>query len=371
MKIAIFSDPHLGYARFEEDSYVQAENAIVSASEKADLILCAGDIFDIKIPKLETLKRAVEIFKKASIPVIAIHGNHERRSKEMTNPAQLLSASTGIVLIHANDEIFEKNGERIQVFGMGSVPEEYAQEALRQSLSRFSADGSAFKILMLHQSIKELIPNAKEEISLEYLETLPFDLIVNGHIHEKISKLGGKFIIPGSTVITQLKKEQMEKRGYYLFDTKTKQNDFIEIKSREFFYEELHFKEGEPGQIRDSVREKVLAIRKEHPGSIVAIKLFGSLKPGIAGADIKLEKFDERIFIDNNLDSENLAAKLEKIRNLRAENMTVKDLALKELDKKTSGKITMFKSTEIFESLVEGVDETITYLENTNKKSNK
>ena len=69
MKIAIFSDPHLGYARFEEDSYQQAEAAIVSASRKADLILCAGDIFDIKIPKLETIKRAVEIFKKATIPI--------------------------------------------------------------------------------------------------------------------------------------------------------------------------------------------------------------------------------------------------------------------------------------------------------------
>ena len=163
----------------------------------------------------------------------------------------------------------------------------------------------------------------------------------------------------------------MDKRGYFLFDTRTRKNDFVEIKSREFFYEELVFKDAEPSQIRDSIREKVLSVRKEHPDSIIAIKLTGNLKSGIASGDIKLERFDERIFIDNNMDSENLAAKLEKIRNMRAENMTVKDLALKELDRKTSGKITMFKSTEIFESLVEGVEETITYLENTNKKASK
>src|SRR4030095_17193485 len=120
MKIAIFSDPHLGYARFEEDSYIQAERAIESASEKADLILCAGDIFDIKIPKLETLKRAVDIFRKAKVPVYAIHGNHERRARDMTNPAQLLAASTGMRLLHGESAVFEKNGEKGQVLGVGS-----------------------------------------------------------------------------------------------------------------------------------------------------------------------------------------------------------------------------------------------------------
>ena len=157
MKIAIFSDPHLGYNRFEEDSYIQAERVIVSASESSDIIICAGDIFDIKVPKLETLKRAVDIFNKATIPVFAIYGNHERRTKDLVNPAQLLASAAKVRLLHGEAAKYEKNGEKIEMFGMGSVPEEYAREALSRVMQRYSPDKEAFRILILHQSIQEVM----------------------------------------------------------------------------------------------------------------------------------------------------------------------------------------------------------------------
>ena len=262
MKIAIFSDPHLGYNRFEEDSYIQAERVIMDASVKADVILCAGDIFDIKIPKLETIKRAIEIFKKAKIPIYAIHGNHERRAKEMVNPAQILASGTHMQLLHGSEAIFEKNEEKIQIFGLGSVPEEYAETALKSVIQKF--DKKNFSILMLHQSIRELIPGGSDELSLEYLETLPFDLIINGHIHETISKLDGRFLIPGSTVITQLKKDETAPKGYYLYDTKTKKPEFIQVETRKFFYEEFVFNDAGEMEIREQIRKKVDTHRASH-----------------------------------------------------------------------------------------------------------
>jgi DNA repair exonuclease SbcCD nuclease subunit len=368
MKIAIFSDPHLGYARFEEDSYIQAERAIASASEKADLILCAGDIFDTKIPKLETLKRAVEMFAKARVPVFAIHGNHERRAKDMTNPVQLLSAGTKVRLLHGEAAIHEKDGEKVQVFGMGSVPEEYAEQALKTTMERFRKEDGAFAILMIHQSIKELIPGGDDELSLDYLEALPFDLIVNGHIHETSTKLGGRFIIPGSTVITQLKKDEMADKGYFLYDTKTKKAEFVKIQSRPFFYEELEFKGAGEMDIRERIREKVKEIRTKHPDSVIAIKIDGTLKEGLSGSDIKVDDY-EHVFIENRLNVGSLTAKLEKIRSSREANLSLRDMAVKELKTKTEGKIDRFDSTELFEKLVVGPDETMEYLEK--KKSEK
>ncbi|MBU0532997.1 metallophosphoesterase [Candidatus Micrarchaeota archaeon] len=363
MKIAIFSDPHLGYHRFEEDSYIQAERTIVDATEKADLILCGGDIFDTKVPKLETLKRAVEIFNKSKIPIFAIFGNHERRAKEFVNPAQLLAASTGIKLLHGETAVFEKNGEKILIFGVGSVPEEYATEAIRKTVNeRFKKEENAFSILMMHQSIKELIPGAEEEVSLEFLETLPFDLIVNGHLHETVAKLDGKFLIPGSTVITQLKKNEMANKGYYLYDTVEDKAEFIEIETRKFFYEELDFKDAGEREINEKVKEKIEGIRKEYPEALIAIKLNGNLKEGISGSDIKIDEY-ENTFIENRLNVESLGAKLEMIRNSRQENLSVRDLALKELKAKTEGKINLFDSAEIFEKLILGTDETLEYLE--------
>ncbi len=362
MKIAIIADHHLGYQRFEEDSYAQTEQAIILASEQADLIICAGDIFDTKIPKLETLKRAVDIFKKAKIPIFAIHGNHERRSKEMTNPVQLLAASTNITLLHGESKLFEKNGEKIQIFGIGSVPEEYAAIALKKAMEKYSKIDDGQNILAIHQTINELVPGSEEGISLEYLETLPFDLIVNGHIHETITKLGGKLLIPGSTVITQLKKSETLPKGYFLYDTATKKAEFIEVDTRKFFYEELEFHEAGELEIREAIQKRIRDIREEHPKAIIAIKIDGTIKKGLTTSDIKLDDY-ENVYIKNNLNMESLSATLERIRGINQDNSSMKEVALKELREKTKEKVTAFDSAELFEKLLIGVDETIEYLE--------
>jgi DNA repair exonuclease SbcCD nuclease subunit len=329
------------------------------------VILCAGDIFDTKVPKLETLKRAVDIFNKAKVPVFAIFGNHERRARDMTNPVHLLEASTNIKLLHAKSAVFEKNGEKIQIFGMGSVPEEYAEVALKKSLEEFKGEG-AFKILMIHQSIKELMVYAEEEISMEYLESLPFDLIINGHIHETIVKLGGRLLIPGSTVITQLKKEEMAGKGYFLFDTETKKSEFIDIECRKFFYEKLKFDDVGGMEIHEEVARKIAEIKKDNPEAIISLKLEGNLKQGLSNSDIKLEEFPN-VFIENKMNSQTLGAMLEKIRDLRQENLSVREIALKELKAKTDGKIS-FDSSHLFEKLLLGTEETIEYLEKEYKK---
>jgi len=370
MKIAIFSDPHLGYARFEEDSYVQAEKAIISASEKADLILCAGDIFDTKIPKLETLKRAVEIFRKARVPIYAIHGNHERRPKDMVNPAQLLAASTEMKLLHGESAVFEKDGRKMQVLGIGSVPEEYAAEAIRRTMERFVKEPGAFSVLMIHQTIKELLPGGEDELSLDYLETLPFDLIVNGHIHETGVKLSGKFIMPGSTVITQLKEDEAKGKGYFLYDTEARKAEFVEIGSRPFFYEVMRFDGTGVQEIREGVLKRISGIKKNHPEAIISIRIEGASKDGASCPDINLEGY-QGVFIDNRISSDGLGAKLAKIRESRETSMSAKELALKELDGKTAGKITMFDGSELFEKLVSGADDTLAYLEKQYKKDNK
>lgn len=362
MKIAIIADTHLGYSRFEKDAFIQAERAFLDASEKADVILFAGDVFDIKIPKLETLNQAISIFRKVKIPVIAIHGNHERRTKEMVNPAQLLQTAGVIDYIHCKSKTFEKNGEKIQVFGVGNVPDEYADVAIKKAIERFSPDDASFKVLLIHQTVKELVPHGKNELSIDYLESLPFDLIINGHIHGKEILMGGRFIIPGSTVITQLRKNETEPKGYFLFDTKAKNAEFVPIECRSFFYEEIELKEAGAREVLDSLNSKISELRQKDPNALIALKINGTLKEGLSSSDIRIPNY-EHVFIDNKLDIQNLEVKLERIRNLRNEKLSVRNLALKELDAKTKEKITAFDSTELFEKLLDGVDVTLDYLD--------
>ena len=370
MKIAMITDTHLGYARFDEDAFVQAQNAFSDAVTKADIILFAGDMFDTKIPKLETLASAVEIVKHAKekgIPIFAIHGNHERRTKDTLNPLQLLARVGLVTYLHNRFEIFEKNGEMIQVFGLGSIPEEFALTAMKGMMKNFCPTDNAFRILLIHQTVHEMLSNNDQDITLDYLETLPFDLIVNGHHHGKTTKIENRFIMPGSTVITKLKKEESEQKGYGIYDTAKKTYEFVPIVCRKLFYERLDFNDAAIADIKKAVQEKVESIRKTDKNAIIAIKLEGSLKDGLQTTDIKFETF-ENVFIDNRLNFDSLATKLEKIRNLREEKLSVRELALNELINKMRSKVTLFDPAELFEKLIEGSDEAVEYLQGTKNK---
>lgn len=361
MRIAIFSDTHLGYARFEKDSLIQAERVVESANKSADLIIHAGDVFDIKNPKLETIDKAIQIFKKSSKKIIAIHGNHERRAKDMVNPAQILHSASVLHYVHNGSEIISMNGETLQLFGLGNVPDEYAELALKKALENFTPMPGAFKILVLHQSIKELLPHGNEELSLDYLESLPFDLIINGHIHQKIIKLNGRFIIPGSTVITQLKKEETTPRGYILYDTKTKTHEFVEVECRKFIMEEITFNDANTIDVLSAVEKRINELRSLDKDCIIRFKIFGTTKEG--NQAISLNQIgDEFIYVDNELNSSSLGEKIKQIRQIKDDKLSVREFAVKEIEDRTKDKVTLFDCRDIFDKLLDEQEDVLAYL---------
>ncbi|MFH2106698.1 MAG: DNA repair exonuclease [Candidatus Micrarchaeota archaeon] len=360
MKIAILGDTHLGYSRFEDDSLKHAEKALLDADQKADVIIHAGDLFDIKVPKLETINQALQLFKKLKKPVIAIFGNHERRSKDMINPVQLLANAGVLEYLHGTEKQIEMNGEKLQIFGMSSVPEELASTAIKTVMKNYSPKEDAFKILVIHQSIKELGSNSDNELSLEELEPLQFDLIINGHIHKRESKLNGKFLIPGSTVLTQLKKDETEPKVYLLYDTKTRTFETIDFGSRKFFFEDLIFSGAGIQEVKSAVDQKIIELKQANPDSIIKIKIKGTLKEGLDSKDISFP-MRENVYIDNDFESASIREKIEKIRSSRTENLSIKEFIMKQLAEKVNGKISI-DSYLLFEKLLEGPDETIEWL---------
>ncbi len=362
MRIGIVADNHLGYPRFEEDSFVQAERAMLGAAEKCDVIINAGDIFDTRIPKLETLQKGMELFSRIKAPVFTIYGNHERRTKEMTNPVELLLTAGVVKYLHGTGEIFEKDGEKAQIFGIGNIPDRYAKTAVESALKKFVPEEGAFKILVLHQTISDILKTEEEELSLDFLENLPFDLIINGHIHKRMEKLDGKVLMPGSTVITQLKKDEMEQKGYYIYDTKARKAEFFPIECRAFFHEELEFADASEEDVRKKVREKIEELKRRDKDAVILIKLKGTLKEGLLSSDVALDESDD-IYLVNELNAVDIKTKLDKIRKFREENLSVKEIAVAELEKRLEGKIKLFRPSEFFDKLVEGSEEALEYLE--------
>ncbi len=285
MKIGLFSDIHLGFGQGterEKDAFENLEEAMEICKD-CDLILIAGDIFDYKTPNTEiftkTMENLLSAFGKKSetkiveginkdlsknlkfgygIPVISIFGNHERRSKGLLNPVEALERAGFLVQLHCNGIVLEKNGEKIAVQGMGGVPDQFAENILKQWNPK-TIDGT-YNILMLHQSISGFV-------FAEHLlpqESIPkgFDLYINGHIHEpKESMYDNKpFIHPGSLVVTQITSQTKPIRVYKIDIQRSIEGilsneiKFEELKTqRKVFY--LNFENSSQEEIESKLKE--------------------------------------------------------------------------------------------------------------------
>ena len=309
MKLAILSDFHLGYDRFRDDAYRQAEEALLAASEAADVLLIPGDLFDARAPKPEVLAEAINLFRglakrdwKAKVekvsaanaaytdvPVIAIPGTHERRSAGAENPVGILALAG--MLVDASDgfAVISKGDERVAVYGMGGVSEEHFLEAIKK-LDPKPVQG-CFNVFMFHQSTRELLPF---DAGLARFEDLPegFDLYVDGHIHNRAErKVHGKpFLIPGSTVLTQLKDSEQEEKGFYIYDTKANAYEFRKINSRKFLVIKVDANEKSPDELSRDIRKEIEnAVAVSGGGKpVLRIELSGRLKSGFRSIDLDL-----------------------------------------------------------------------------------
>lgn len=284
MRLAIFSDAHMGHGSGTErsgDSF-EALEEVIGKSLGCDLIIIAGDLFDSRTPSTEALTKGMELLIKPiatengtkliegidkdiedltplhqqGIPVVSIHGTHERRVRGLINPVQALEKAGFLIYLHCNGVVLERAGERICIQGMSGVPDQFS-EAILQRWNPKPQKG-CFNILMLHQSVSPFM----YATNLMPLERIPkgFDLYVLGHVHEskKSSFAGSPLLIPGSLVPTQLTKDAVSSRGFWVFDTATGDAAFIPLEAQRRVYYLEH--EGPQERLEADI-EKLL----EHP----------------------------------------------------------------------------------------------------------
>lgn len=341
MKVAFVSDTHFGYPRFESDASIQGREAIIDAAKKADLLVLGGDIFDHRIPKLETilevakiLQEARKLLPKASYPaILGIHGTHERRAKDALNPVSMLAQMGLMEDLHNKTIVIEKDGERLSFCGMGGIPDDLVKEAFLH-LSCQPTKG-AINFFVFHQTLQEFVPAPVD--FLASINDLPagYDYYLCGHIHARTEMMGGKLLIPGSTVITQMKDEERKEKGYYIIDTKAdkgKQATFIPIKTRPFEICELNFQKAKPSEVIAKIEEEIERLMKKEWASkpVIKVRLKGNM--ALENSDLDLSKFenDERafIFIDNRLDGMGMAAELAALKEERMSRATPLELGI-------------------------------------------
>lgn len=365
MKLAILADLHIGYARFAEDAYVQAREALEAASRSADAILIAGDVFDSRAPKPEAMAQAINLFRELSkkewharvetfnsnsshnkhnntdVPVIAISGTHERLAEGRDNALNLLGLAGLLVDTSEATTIIKKDDERVAIFGFGGVSDERVKPMMAM-LAPSPVQG-VFNVFMFHQSVLELLPFGDDIIALDELPK-GFDLYVNGHIHATYSGQahGKPFLIPGSTVITQLKEAEQESKGFILFDTQKHTHEFVRINSRSFKLIKIHADNSTPAEIEQACYMKVEeALNSKATKPIIRLIVEGSIAHGHSKGELSLMRlpaiYSTRAFIEIDLSrllQPELEKDIEQLREGKIGEMSIKELGAMLLNSK-------------------------------------
>ena len=350
MRIAILSDFHLGYERFREDAFFQAEEALNKAAEMSDALIIPGDIFDNRAPKPDVIAEAINLFRNLSrrewkfrvsefigdgkiftdLPIIAIPGTHERRAQEAADPVDILGLAGLVVDVSNATAVIQGNGERIAIRGIGGIADDRFREVLEKE-NPVPIDG-AFNIFMFHESIYEMLPFNEKFTKLSELPK-GFDLYVSGHIHNKVEeKAHGKMLlIPGSTVLTQLKAGEQDGKGFFVYDTRTGEHEFVRINSRRFVLEKIDLKDIGEKSVVEYIQERLDAIIKSTGGKPIIRVVLDRKGIGQDGDEMEINDIPRRysesavVEISRSLVPDDASGAASMQDHSSFENMSVKD----------------------------------------------
>lgn len=382
MLIGIFSDCHCGYKYGEErgeDSFIALGEAIDKTLD-CDLILIAGDLFDTRIPKPEIFAKTARILSKAQnfpsrtkfieimnkeehelsplalrgVPIVTIHGTHEKRSKYTINPVQSLEHSGLVIHLDCATAVFEINGEKIAIHGMSGVSDRYAKDKLMEWNPKPVPD--AKNIFMIHQSIDPYIYSPLEPPSLK-IEDLPkgFDIYLLGHMHwNEITDLyDGKLVLCGSTIPTSLHKIEAEQpKCIFKYDGSIYRINLE--KQRKIFWREFDF----APNVKESIENYIQTLSVSKPKPIINIKVKGIVKrenllPKFSEIE---EKFRDKaiVNINKNLEMEGFQEQIEMLKTFREQRLSPEEHGLKILQENLRQINCGLEIEDIFDYLVEG-----------------
>lgn len=298
-KFAHITDCHLGSWRnpkLRELNLQAFEKSIsISIKEQVDFILITGDFFDVNIPQLAPVKRAVEILKQArdsGIAVYMIYGSHDFNTANISmidilhsaelfiKPTDFQTNTDSVILKFFVDK---KTGAKITGISGRKVglDREMYEKLDKKNLEM--EDG--FKIFLLHKGIQEILPS-----DMNFRDSLPislvpkgFDYYGGGHIHKKVEKKinGSVIVYPGplfgSSFQDLEETAKGEKRGFYIisFDKKILDCRFIEINLVDILYNEIVSSKWNSETLEDEITKNISGL--EVKNKVVLIKVKGKL----------------------------------------------------------------------------------------------
>lgn len=212
------SDTHLGAKEYsmdtrEDDVYEAFSEAIdIALSERVDLIVHSGDLFDVWSPSnraLSEFKNGARKLNEKGIPMYLIMGDHDR-PKRVDFPAARIFDFLGIELLGMDgyeERIAKYGDEEILIGGISNIKGLRVKNlvgAYEKAESHAGARKSS--ILMSHQAITPyFFPPAACEADKSDLPTA-FSYLAFGHVHDSFQdRSSTTFAYAGSTEIASVR----------------------------------------------------------------------------------------------------------------------------------------------------------------------
>ncbi len=289
----------------------------ICIEEKVDFIAITGDFFDVNVPELDHVKRAVDIMIQArrhGIEIYMIYGSHDFTASTVSIIDILHSAGLFIKPIEfeqIKDKIklkfIQDKKTAFKITGLSGrktgLDSEYYDLLDMEALE----SEEDLKIFLFHASISEITP-----VDLAHGESIPLSLLPKGfiyygggHLHRRIEHKpdDGKSMIVypgplfGSTFTDLEDTAQGERRGFYIIsydnDNETIKADFIETKIVDIIFNAINVNQNTVKQIEDKISSMVEQM-EDVTDKIVLIKVKGTMVSG-KRSDINFSRFEETL----------------------------------------------------------------------------
>jgi exonuclease SbcD len=289
----------------------------ICIEEKVDFIAITGDFFDVNVPELDHVKRAVDIMRKArrhGIEIYMIYGSHDVTASTVSIIDILHSAGLFIKPIE-----FEQIKDKIKLKFIQDKKTAFKITGLSGRKTGLDSEyyylldmgalesEEGLKIFLFHAPISELTPT-----DLAHGESIPLSLLPKGfmyygggHLHRRIEHKhddGNSMIVYpgplfGSTFTDLEDTAEGERRGFYIIsyddDIETLRADFIEIKIADIIFNNINVTQNTVKQIEEKI-SSVIDQMEDLTDKIVLIKVKGTLLSG-KRSDINFSRFEEKL----------------------------------------------------------------------------
>lgn len=278
--------PRSGRRRRGDDIVASYGRALALATDGVDLVIHAGDVFDLPHPNDAALAAAAQPLLQLAargIPVVIVPGNHERSSL----PDALLFSHPNLHVVRQPETlVFNVRGTRVTIAAFPCARRQSARrfDELLEATGWERAHGDV-NILAVHQTFESATCGPagyrfRSGDDVVERDAVPpaFDCVAAGHIHrhqvlETPFEDGPPIVYPGSPDRISFA-ERDEPKGAMLIESNGRglTHRFVEHAVRPMQLVPLNVSGASSTQVRDAVLEQVSALPSE---SVTLLRLSG------------------------------------------------------------------------------------------------